>query len=280
MSDWIDAAWGLFKVVAPWLTGGLAGATLTYFLNQRIARRKQARLLLTSQRVDYSLAARDEHLKDLHVSYEGQEFDNLLLYQLIVENVSGKTVQKSPILFRCSAETEVVYQDSVTFPLKSPTTFVRQTGHECAFLWEAGELKPGDSARLKLLLASTTSIDFDWRGDDEVDVESYGREAAGALELQLRNAIVWIALFILSGSIPFVGGAGQAAFLIFSLPSIVPYIMRWLPVIANANRRESQQFNIVHSSNVAVGVGGANVHLEQVGSKDPDIADGTKRPMG
>ena len=35
MPDWVEQLWNVFKTLMPWLTGGLAGATLTYWLNQR-----------------------------------------------------------------------------------------------------------------------------------------------------------------------------------------------------------------------------------------------------
>src|SRR5262249_46328335 len=69
------------------------------------------------------------------------------------------------------------------------------------YLWDAGELKPRDSARLKLLLAPTTLVDWNWRGDDEVDVTGYGRESAQTVERELRTVIVWISLYILFGSL-------------------------------------------------------------------------------
>lgn len=56
MQDWLVKVWDIFKIVAPWLTGGVAGATLTFLLNQRAARRRQARVLVTTERIDYSLA--------------------------------------------------------------------------------------------------------------------------------------------------------------------------------------------------------------------------------
>ncbi len=156
MQEWLEKFWDIFKIVAPWLTGGVAGATLTFLLNQRAARRKQARVLVTTERVDYSLAARDDQLKELRVSYCGTEYDSLLLYRFNIGNISTKTVQKSPTLFLLGAA--IVDRGSVTQPVKRQTTWVQQDGHEGAYIWDAGELKPGDSARLSLLLSPTTSI--------------------------------------------------------------------------------------------------------------------------
>jgi hypothetical protein len=266
---WIEAAWDLFKVVAPWLTGGLAGATLTYFLNQRIARRKQATLLLTTERVDYSLAARDEQLKELRVSYRGNEFDNLLLYQISIENVSSRTIQKTPFLLRFEKETVIVDQSSSTYPLSREITLVRQSGHECAYLWDAGELKPRDSAKLKLLLAPTTQIGWSWRGDDEVDVTGYGRETVQSVERELRNVFVWISLYVLLGSIPLISGIAHATMLLASIPYIVSYCMRWWPLIPKREPR----LNIVadKAANVAVVIGTGSAVIPPQ-SSEPGLA--------
>jgi hypothetical protein len=254
VEEWTKTLWDLFKLVAPWLTGGLAGATLTYLLNQRIARRKQARVLLTTERVDYSIAASDKQLKDLRVSYKGDEFDNLLLYQVSVENVSARTIQKTPFLLIFDKGTVIVDQSSLTYPLARDTAVLQQPGHECAYLWDSGELKPRDSARLRLLLAPTTSVDWTWRGDDDVEVTSYGREGAQTVERELRNVIVWISFYILVGGIPLFSGMAHAIMLILSIPYIVYYCMRWWPLIPN---RENQDLHVVagNAANVAIAVG-------------------------
>ncbi|MGJ4882985.1 hypothetical protein [Bradyrhizobium sp. HKCCYLRH1065] len=269
MPSWIDAGWDIFKLVAPWLTGGLAGAALTYLLNQRLARRKQARLQLTTDRVDYSLASRDEQLKELRVSYRGNEFDNLLLYQIRIENVSTKTISRTPFLLRLSQGTNVVDQRSMTYPLGRQTVFIRQDGHECAYLWEAGELKPRDSAELKLLLAPTTAIDCAWRGDDEVDVTGYGRETLQTTERELRDVLVWISAYVFLGGLPLVSGLAQGTLLLISVPYLLSYCVRWWPLIS---KREAPNVNIVagHSSSVALAIGPARA------SVPAQIADPTK----
>ena len=254
MPTWIDAAWDIFKAVMPWLTGGAAGATLTYLLNQRLARRKQARLQLTTERVDYSLASRDEQLKGLRVSYRGNEFDNLLLYQFRIENVSARTIPRTPFLLRLAQGTSVVDQRSLTYPLARDTVFMQQTGHECAYLWDAGELKPRDSAELKLLLAHTTKVDWGWRGDDEVEVTGYGRESPQTVERELRDVLVWISLFVILGGFPLISGFAQGLLLLFSIPYIVSFCLRLWSLIP---KREPQSVNIVaeRDSSVAVAIG-------------------------
>jgi hypothetical protein len=200
---WAEEIFEVSKTVMPWLTGGLAGAALTYLLNQRSARNKRARLLLTTERVDYSLAARDEGFTDLRVSYEGREFDNLLLFQITAENISGKTIHKCPLLLLFAKPTEIVDQSSFTHPLKREVALVPQLGHELAYLWDPGELQPSDSARLRLLLAPTTAIKASWRGDDDIDVirelrdfNDGDRQLAWVLGIVTVGLLMFLALIV------------------------------------------------------------------------------------
>jgi hypothetical protein len=231
VEDWAGKMWELFKSVAPWLTGGLAGAILTYLLNQRVIRRRQAKILITIERVDYSLAARDEQLKELRVSYRGNEFDNLLLFQFLVKNISTKSVSCSPFLFQFKKDAAIVDLVTVTHPLRREVAMVRQQGHDNAYIWDTGELKPQDSARLSMLLAPTTHVDWDWRGEDDVETTSYGQETTRSFEKELRDIVLWTSLYIAAGSIPFMGNLFQALLILVSIPSIVSYIIRWLPIL-------------------------------------------------
>jgi hypothetical protein len=227
VQPWQEQLWDLFKIIAPWLTGGLAGAILTYLLNQRIARRRQARILVTTERVDYSVAAKDEQLRELRVSYRGNEFENLLLFQITLENVSSRTVQRSPLLFLFEKETTIVDRSSLVRPINRDIPWIPQEGHESAYTWDAGGLKPGDSARLRILLSSTSPVNWLWRGDDDVEVTSYGREAALTVERELRTVIAWIAVYVSFGVVPFFSSLAHAALLIASMPYIVSYCLRW-----------------------------------------------------
>jgi hypothetical protein len=83
------AALGRIQSCGPVADGRLAGAIVTFLLNQRSSRRKQPRLIVATQRVDYSISSKDETLKDLCVSYGGKAIDALAFFQLDVDPVSA-----------------------------------------------------------------------------------------------------------------------------------------------------------------------------------------------
>ena len=251
---WMQQLWTMFKVVAPWLTGGLAGAILTYFLNQRTARRKQPRLILSILRVDYSIPSKDEQLNDLQVSYGGKSYENLLLYQVDIENVSGRTIGNSPILFALSRSSSIIDKSTIVKPLNRETLWKPQDGQEGAYIWDASELKPGDSARLRLLIAPQTEIQWSWRGDDDVEVVAYGRESERSLETELRNVIAWIAMYLICGAIPFFAGALKALLLVASSPYIIRYLFRFWSLLSQSKRSFSTPIminNYTHDSGLS-----------------------------
>jgi hypothetical protein len=275
----IEGLWDLVRTIVPWLTGGLAGAMLTYFLNRRIAHRKQARLSLTTGRVNYSIDATDEHLKELRVSYRGNEFDSLMLYQIELQNISSRTILRTPVLLCFAKETVVVDQSSLTRPLNRSTKLDKQAGHECAYLWDAGELKPQDSARLRLLLSPTTLVGVTWRGDDEIAIAGGDNINPKMSEVDVLPVIAWMALFVAVGSLPILSGLLQAILLIASAPYIALYINRWRPLFSS---RKDQSIEIIASGNSKVDVflapGNAAIptSIQQGEASAPSYAHGDK----
>jgi hypothetical protein len=267
LDPWLISVWEVAKVILPWLTGGVAGATLTFLLNQRVARRKQTRLDISAVRFPFEIDKKDDDLGPLQVSYKGSAFDTLLLYEFSINNISAKTAAKSPILIMMERGTNVVDRSSLTKPANRETTWTLQQGHECAYLWDAGELKPGDSARLRVLLSPTTSVEWLWRGDDDVDVTSSGREEGKNIEDDLRDALVWIAIYVGLSGIPFISGFAQGTFLLITLPYVVPYVSRWRTRFL-ASRSPRLSINSGPDSNVVVSTDGG-VATVKLGRSEP-----------
>jgi hypothetical protein len=248
--------WGLFIIIAPWLTGGLAGALLTYTLNQRATRRKQARILVATERVDYSIAGRDKNLEDLRVSYNGRSYDSLLLFKITIDNTSTRTIKNSPILILFEKGTKIVDRSSLTLPTSRRIDWIGEEGQDYAYRWDAGELKPGDSASTSILLTPTTTVNWLWRGDDDVEVISAGHEGVQTFERELRNVIVWIALYVSVGVIPFFSSLAQGLLLIISMPFIVSYCVRWWAVLMTPKTTSPTLAINAVSSSVALNTGG------------------------
>src|SRR5690349_14759646 len=88
--------------------GGLAGSILTFVLNQRAGRAKQPRLLVTATKTDYAVHAHGSTLKPIQVSYDGEAFEKLMLYECAVRNVSTRSAASAPFLLILADGTQVV----------------------------------------------------------------------------------------------------------------------------------------------------------------------------
>lgn len=249
ISTILQQLWGAFQTAAPWLTGGLAGAVLTYTLNQRSARRKQPRLVVQTEKVDYSIATRDEALKSLRVFYEGEAFESLALFQFSIENSSDRTAKTSPFLFVLSEDTQIVNRSSLVQPVARELMWQSQTNQPGAYMWDAGELKPGDSARLRLLLSPSANIQWYWRGDDDIEIASFGADSTQEFERELRNIVAWIALYVFSGAIPIIGQFTQALLIVLASPKIVQLFSQWRGLLRLSRSSQSPTVVVTGSRN-------------------------------
>jgi len=217
----------IFLTAIPWLTGGLAGAILTYNLNQRSTRKKQPRLRITTERIDYSIPARDESLRALMVSYDGTEYESLELYQFYVENLSDKTASTTPFLFLLSESTQIINISTLVTPLNREIGWNRQADQPGTYIWNPGELKPSDTARLRLLVSPVANIERKWRGEDDVEVASFGADSTQEYERELGTIVGWVAIYVMLGATPIIGQLAQALQIVASTPKIVQLIIRW-----------------------------------------------------
>src|SRR5207245_2941916 len=83
--------------LGPLLTGGLAGALLTYFLKARSEKRQKKIVNITISNISLSLPnirSRSVVTSNLlRVSFEGKEFDNLSMYSARLQNVGSRGVE-------------------------------------------------------------------------------------------------------------------------------------------------------------------------------------------
>src|SRR5438034_4435798 len=85
-----------WKVPVQLAFGGLAGVLFKYFLDKRLLRKKLERLRVHTRRSDYSAAVCDTSLGAVRISYGAKTFDNLLLYEFELINISDSTARDPP----------------------------------------------------------------------------------------------------------------------------------------------------------------------------------------
>jgi hypothetical protein len=224
-ATWSKDVWDVAKVAVPWVTGGLAGSVLAYLLAQRTARKSRARLLVKTSTVRFSLPTVDSGLKTIQVRYGDEVFEALLLYELTVKNISTRTASAASFLLQFHDPIRIVDDHKLVQPINRQTTLSHQessTGE--AYLWDLGELKPTDSARLRLLLSPATLIKETFRGDDNVDVISDTIRSPASSDRHIMMVVAWIALYVALGFIPFLSAIFRGLLIWVSIPFAVDLI--------------------------------------------------------
>lgn len=223
-ATWSKEVWEVAKVAVPWVTGGLAGSVLAYLLAQRTARKSRARLLVRTSTIRFSLPTVDSGLKTIQVRYGDEVFEALLLYELTVKNISSKSASAASFLLEFHDPTRIVDDHRLVKPINRQTTWSRQESTGEAYLWDLGELKRGDSARLQLLLSPATRVEEQFRGDDNVDIISDTIRSPASSERHTMVVVAWIALYVALGFIPFLSAVFRGLLIWLSVPFAVDLV--------------------------------------------------------
>jgi hypothetical protein len=225
--DWLNQVWNVVRIVAPWLTGGLAGAFLAFALNRWQVRKSQPRLSVVVTQINYSLAAHDAQFKPLRVHYDDGVYEELIYYELVVRNTSQKDVAESPFALAIPAATSVVDYRISTQPISRKIELLNDTEDSKIRLCDFGPLKPGDAAGIRLLLSGSSVHDWYFRGSDNVDVVSSDKPGLVAPEGDVRDAILRVAAFVVCGAIPLIGEVFQGLIIVASIPLILRILSHW-----------------------------------------------------
>lgn len=244
----------------PWLTGGLAGALFTFLVNQRMAKRKQARATVKTEKSDYSLIVSDPQLKDIRVSYKGSEYDKISFFQIAVENTSTKTISNASFLLNFESGAKIVDVTSECLPIdrKMNWSLAQAGGKHDVYEWEIGDLRPNDSAKIRMIVSPSPPVEWKWRGGDDVEVISAGQVNEKTLERDIKNILLWIAAYIAFSRVFQDTEVAQSVFIIATMPIVVPNIIRWISIFAKRRKSERSIVSINGNSNV-VSIRGVDV---------------------
>ncbi len=225
--DFLKTAGAWLYGAMPWFTGGVAGAILTFVLNRRLDRRRQARLSLNIADIDYSLPSHQSTFQGLKVSYKDQPHDALRYYQFRVDNISQKTVANAPFVFLLPEQAIILDQAIESGPLSLDVTSSKEPREPNGYRYEAREVKPGDFFQISLLLSSVSPAKWFFRGNDDIDITASDRVNLYTIERDMRDLIAAVTLYVMLGGIPLFAGVFQsgAVFLIGAI--IYRIILRW-----------------------------------------------------
>lgn len=218
----------VLKLIAPYITGGLAGAIFT--LLARIVtdkrRRKQLRLDINKQRFSLPKQSPEGGLssKELVVSYKGEGYANLALYTIKLENsgYGGITGQKIVIIFPKKTEIlEELKRPSVSTIKMQDEITISDDAITKTFSFE--RLEKHDQVMMSFLLncEAIELIQCKPRGVDDVDYVIGDSESKSEVQQDFNRLLLYASAFVLFGAIDIFGSILKAFTLFIAIPTIL-----------------------------------------------------------
>jgi hypothetical protein len=174
-SAFLQQAWNIFKIVAPWLTGGLAGAILTLIARRREESRKRKLLSIESNITKYALPGTGSknifRPEDLSISYKGKKYDHLALYDCKIKNIGSSGIDKQQLIFTIPIDANVLGKDIVCSPIEIEfKENLKEFSSKKEYCVAFGRLENGDNVSISIILDSKNveSIKCHPRGVDDV----------------------------------------------------------------------------------------------------------------
>jgi hypothetical protein len=251
------------KTVAPWITGGLAGAILTLatkYWSER-SRRRIINVDIRKQRFSLpDLISQDVYSPDeLTVSYKDKKYDHLSIYTVLLKNIGYSGVNGLELVV--SFPTRTLLVDS--FLTTSPTSIFHQeedrfSDQKPEKVFKFDRIERDDNITISFLLNcdELDKIQCLPRGID--DVEYFIGEKGYQTEIQQTayKLLIYLAVFISLGAVPIVWSVLQAFVVVLATPSLMKLInlttsQRRIPT----NQIEIENITIEGSRKVSMSIG-------------------------
>jgi hypothetical protein len=212
----------ILKLVMPWLTGGVVGALLGFALNRRVARRREARLVIRTSVARFSIDGNSSLGDKLRVSYDGRDYENLSLCECIISNPSNRTIEDVVVVYEFDREARrvgepVVDRTPVPVPHQLSTKDLPAHMLRCSL----GTLDREAVAHCRFLVDGSAFLRAHVKAKDDPEIAHIGGVDGddGPDRLVLLSG-AYAALFVLAGAFPLIGEVLQAATIILFLPTL------------------------------------------------------------
>lgn len=217
--DWFLSGAGIFVVSS---LIGLISSLLTLYLKIRIDKKKRKLLSVKTKLNEYQIKTTSDGEK-LKVFYKERTYDNLCQYIVEIKNEGYVGINDQNILVTLPKDSEVV---NLSVNCNSHAIEWEEKILGCTekqeILYCFNRLERHDNILISYLLNTEhiEQIGIQPRGTDGVDYIFQENEPVSDIKL----LIIHISLFILAGSLPFIGSAVQAFVLLISSTIIIRVI--------------------------------------------------------
>lgn len=222
----------MITAITPWITGGLAGAILTLVAKIWADRRKKKTLQIVAKSKRFTLDSdeKDElaSKQGLKVSYLGNEYNDLLWYSTEIRNIGYGNINNQKIIFLLSSDTHILKEEIHIHPLAvSHSVNDAKTENGVEKCYEFPNISGDDVISISFLINSPSieAIRLFPRGNDETEYSMNSGESLNQLESDIRKLLLYLAMFVLMGAMPFSEGIFQALVVISSIPTVSKIII-------------------------------------------------------
>jgi len=240
--------------MAPWITGGLAGAILTLIAKLWSERRRRRIINLDIHKQLFSLPEAGSQAsmpsEELTVSYKHNVYKNLALYAVKLDNIGYRGVDGLELVFSFPRDTLVVDHFLTTSPtLISHTEEQRVSNQLPERIYRFNRIEPDDNVTISFLLTcqEIEKIHCLPRGTDEVEYFIGERGFKTEIEQAAYRSLVYFAIIISLGAVPIIANVLEGIAVLLAIPSVI----RLMTLInAQKDRRTNQvEIETIHIEN-------------------------------
>ena len=230
--EWFLSGAGIFIITS---IVAVFSSLLTLYIKYKNESKKRKIISLSTKINKYSIESSDNK-SDLNVTYKGITYNNLCQYLIQIKNDGAVGIENQQLLISLPLECELIERNvKLSSQTISYDTEDFKGEDKTEYLYDFHRLEVNDFATISYLLDSEQieNANVQPRGIDGVRYNYKGYENIP----EVRVLVFFIALFILVGTFPFIGGAFQALVVLFASPTIVN-------IVSELKRRDISQKSI------------------------------------
>jgi len=245
------------KIIAPYISGGLAGAIFTLIANSKYRKKNRKVLNIEEKLHRYSLN-RNSSLNidnEIKITYNSVEYPNLSLYNAKLTNSGKKRIDRSKIILRFRESDDVIWSkiNSSPIDIKKEYEISRSIVDDTQYVdyhLLIENMEVDDIISLSFLFNSRDpeQIKLLPREFDENLIVKEGEISSfNDIEDDFKQILYAYVVFIFSGMIPMFGSIVKAGIFFIMIPSII----RVLNFFLNRNKRDVKRKIEIKDTNVS-----------------------------
>jgi hypothetical protein len=226
----------LLKTIAPYITGGLAGAIFTLMSRIWTDKRNQKTIKFSMRKQKFStpknITNQFINPDELSISYKHKNYSYLALYSVRIENTGVGAIENQKVIFTFPRKTDIL-EAECTFNVPLATCQVHDEASKETTIkdYSFNRIEKGDIINIDFFVdcESLDDIQFLPRGADNVKyITGLRDENEGELEQSIKQVLLLLVLYILIDGFfsIFIGGLLSVLTRALTVTALIPDILR------------------------------------------------------